>query len=81
MLKSCATGYEARIAYFKGVDHEWSEVSNWLSSNITLTVTSTYNSPLMVIGSKVNGVSYGYIDLEIPPGQTKNVALPLNNLP
>ena len=28
----------------------------------------------------MNGVSYGYIDLEIPPGQTKNVDLPLTNL-
>ena len=54
--------------------------SNWQSSNIRLSVTNTYNSPITVIGSKVNGINFGYIEIEVPPGQTQNAALPLSNL-
>ncbi len=54
--------------------------SDWRSSNIILTVTNTYNSPTTVIGSKINGANFGYLKLEIPPGQTQDAVLPLNNL-
>lgn len=53
---------------------------DWKSSNIKLTVTNTYNSPTTVIGSKINGVNFGYSKLEIPPGQTQDAILPLSNL-
>ena len=54
--------------------------ANWHGSNISLTVTNTYTSPVTVVGSNVNGVNFGYIKLEIPPGQTQDTNLPLNNL-
>jgi hypothetical protein len=53
---------------------------NWLGSNIKLTVTNTHNSPITVIGSRINGLNFEYSKLEIPPGQTKNDIVPLNNL-
>jgi hypothetical protein len=53
---------------------------DWKSSNIKLTVTNTYNSPITVIGSKINGANFKYIEVEVPPGQTQDVVLTLNNL-
>ncbi len=54
--------------------------SDWRSSNIKLTVTNTYNSPTTVVGSRINGVNFGYSTLEIPPGQTQDAVLSLSNL-
>jgi hypothetical protein len=54
--------------------------SDWHSSSITLTVTNTYNSPVTVIGSRANGVNFGYLKIEIPPGQSQEATLPLHNL-
>jgi hypothetical protein len=51
---------------------------NWQGSNIRLTVTNTYNSPTTVIGSRLNGVNFGFSKFEIPPGQTQDVVLPVN---
>ena len=53
---------------------------DWQSSNLKLSVTNTYDSPITAIGSKLNSVNFGYEKLEIPPGQTQDVILPLNNL-
>jgi hypothetical protein len=50
---------------------------DWHSSNIRLNVTNTYNSPITEIGSRLNGVNFGYIKLEVPPGQTQAVVLPI----
>jgi hypothetical protein len=54
--------------------------SDWKSCIIKLTATNTYNSPTTVIGSKINGVNFGYSKLEIPPGQTQDAILTLSNL-
>jgi hypothetical protein len=54
--------------------------SDWKSCIIKLTATNTYNSPTTVIGSKINGVNFGYSKLEIPPGQTQDAILQLSNL-
>ena len=54
---------------------------SWTSSNIFLTVTNTYNSPISVVGSRVNGKNFGYSTIEVPPGQTKDITLRLNGLP
>jgi hypothetical protein len=54
--------------------------SDWKSCIIKLTATNTYNSPTTVIGSKINGVNFGYSKLEIPPGQTQDAVFLLNNL-
>ena len=58
------------------IDHGF----DWLSSNIQLTVTNTYNSPITVIGSQINGLNFEYSQIEIPPGQTKNVVISLSGL-
>ena len=34
-----------------------------------------------VIGSNVNGKSFGYSTFEVPPGQTKDISLQLHDLP
>jgi hypothetical protein len=52
--------------------------NNWQSSSIRLIVTNTHNSPITDIGSRLNGLNFGYLKIEIPPGQTQDVILPVN---
>ena len=54
--------------------------SDWKSSQLFFTVTNVYDSPITVIGSRLNGVNFHYIDFELPPGQTKDGNIILNGL-
>ena len=54
--------------------------SDWKSSQLFFTVTNVYDSPITVIGSRLNGVNFHYIDFELPPGQTKDGTIILSGL-
>jgi len=54
--------------------------SDWKSSQLFFTVTNIYDSPITVIGPRLNGVNFHYQDFELPPGQTKNGNIILNGL-
>ena len=54
--------------------------SDWKSSQLFFTVTNVYDSPITVLGSRLNGVNFHYIDFELPPGQTKDGNIILDGL-
>jgi hypothetical protein len=57
--------------------------ADWSNSYIHFTVNNFYNSPITAVGSKVNGVNYGYstlANLGIPPGQSQEESVVLKNL-
>jgi hypothetical protein len=47
---------------------------------IVFTVRNLYNSYLNTVGVTIDGVNYGLSTLQVPPGQTQEESLPLNNL-
>jgi hypothetical protein len=69
----------AKVSELK-IDHS----ADWLNCYLYFAVTNLHNSPLTTIGSRVNGVNYGYstlqTSLQVPPGQTQNESLLLQNL-
>jgi hypothetical protein len=47
---------------------------------IVFTLRNMYNSYLNTVGLTIDGVNYGLSTLQVPPGQTQEESLPLNNL-
>lgn len=47
---------------------------------IGFTVRNLHNSYLTTVGLTIDGVNYGLSTLQVPPGQTQEESLPLNNL-
>lgn len=68
-------GSKANIA-----DFNMEPSGNWQNCIASFTITNLYNSEVTVIGSEINGDNFGYLEIKVPPGQTKNASIPLNGL-
>ncbi len=64
----------------KIVNLHFSPSSDWKSTIASFTITNLYNSKITVIGSDVNKVNYGYSEITLPSGQTRNATVNLNGL-
>jgi hypothetical protein len=53
---------------------------DWSKCYVYFTVNNRYNSPIVAVGSVVNGINYGYSNITIPPGQTVDSSLSLPKL-
>jgi hypothetical protein len=58
------------------IDHS----NDWSSCYIRFSVSNFHNSPITTAGARVNGVNYDYSNLTIPPGQTQDASINLNDL-
>jgi hypothetical protein len=64
----------------KIVNLHFSPSNDWKSTIASFTITNLYNSKITVIGSEVNKANYGYSEITLPSGQTRNATVNLNGL-
>ncbi len=64
----------------KIINLHFSPSNDWKSTIASFTITNLYNSKITVIGSDVNEVNYGYSEITLPSGQTRNATVNLNGL-
>lgn len=53
------------------IDHD----ASWTNCLLSFSVDNLYNSPIIAVGPKVNGVNYAYSNYSVPAGQTVDETL------